>query len=896
MLFSLAAGVAVNSVAGEEFSYACEWQANSIGPAPFGPEQRVSGEATWVPPQRAGGLVWAVRANAAEKAWPRLFLPMCIYTARNYDTHDLWSRRIHHFFTFNTIDFGAVCPADDGPDIPPPSTPFIVAERDWTHARLDYQFEPRLDLFPAAGEQDSFSLTISRLAPAVLVESTGGVTLFAGIKEAADFPDAEFRKLKAAQMNAPYRFSYMLHGSMNVRGATGPYLPAHYALSDGNAVKIRSPKPDAAAPYEFPAETLAGLEKGWMLCWFGDDSYFYSTRHPLISTYENDVDANYYKADCPILILFSPAPDSITLEKSGQETGMRVTFTGDGGGKAAIMPLLGARLPALDETRSWSRELPPEIAARCGWWAARLAQFPVSASESYEYDNETGILTTTEQFRFVNALDRDTVLFAPAPPMLSLARRYGFPVVFDRPLVSSGMPTPIGQLEGCEGAAEYRWSTDVGRILSAGREPGTAGAEPPELAAKLRAEVEKIIEAGSLRPWPWMEKSVPDWGMPGRIMWNCPGEVLYALARAAPFLDENLLERVREYARAEREKYPPEAMDELPYGEGAFRMRHHPFHSNTIAAKPGENAFVGNRKNGLERFYFLSAYYDLTGADDLTEDWNGIKDAAAVASGFDRQDWASMGWFMKEPHRISAYGGTTRVSAVGGGAEEVNAAFAGFLGLARMARQLGPDEKDSLDQAAGMLARMAALRIAMAYYSHYMYDNNFLDTFDAPGIYGCVLLREDWNSPLCDNRQVTTLDQFGVDFTYYPDPGWALNLGAFQRITPELGRLLREHALEPTRAYFEMVARNWPDWNAAFSEMFYSHEVTYNQPEDPYNLFMLKAWTLDAGPRELRGLLDIPWMERGDLYYLVKLAETIRAFRAGQTHDRLPQKIKSANE
>ena len=60
----------------------------------------------------------------------------------------------------------------------------------------------------------------------------------------------------------------------------------------------------------------------------------------------------------------------------------------------------------------------------------------------------------------------------------------------------------------------------------------------------------------------------------------------------------------------------------------------------------------------------------------------------------------------------------------------------------------------------------------------------------------------------------------------------------------------------------------------------YGAEADVFPPQYQHTLFMAKAWVLGAEPGELEGCLDLPWQQRGDLYYIHKLAETVRAHRA----------------
>lgn len=864
-LYPILLGSITSLLFASDFEYAYTWQKNNIGPTPFGPRQVAfespeHGRATWVPPMRAGDLVWRIRTD--KNHWPRINMANCIYTARDYNTHGLWSRRLHHFWTFNTIDFGEIRPVNNAA-----APEHKIASADWTHAKLAY---------PGENNDKNLSVTVSRLTPAILIETSESVELFAGRKEAADFPTAEWRKLSAKEMNAPYKFSYLIHGKMDIRGASGSHLPAHYAVSDGSKVLIYS---------EIPQKVLTNAYKdGWILCWFGKDSFFYSTRHPLVSTYANDKQENFYKADCPILILFSKTPQS--LEKT--DDSIKVTFAN--GGRVVMMPLLGADLPKAEQTAGWADKLPQDIIDKCNFWSQRLGKFPISASESYAVEDEKDTVTITSKFNYVKALDRKSKTFAPVPPMVSVAKKYGFPVKFDGRVVDTGMLTPLGPFEGIENTDSYSYTiSGITDLVNRRRVVKSKANEPKHLTEKLNAEIKKILAAGHLRPWMFMQKAVPGWGQPGYPIWDSPGEILYVLAEAYPLLDDTTKVKVVEYMKKSRADYPPEKLFELPFDKGAHRQRHRPPHEKTLSTRPGRGSFLYTAKRDaykntglipLESLYYLSRYYDLAGAEELGKDYGRIH--IIYPRYCKHAEWASLGWYARTPVLTTTYQNVTNIKRKefpfgGGGVIDTNHAIAGLIGLARMAKMEGHLKDYHL--AAGHLAKLAALRCALAHFSNYMYDSNLLEPFEKKGVYGDHFVRTDWSGPLHDNRQVFTLTQFGIDFTCWSDYEWSMNLGTFHGITPESGRLMREHAGTPSKAYLDFIEQNWPDWYMAFSEMFYSHEVTYNQPQDPYNMFMANAWILDAEPEKLEKLIDISWMERGDLYYIMKLAETIKAWR-----------------
>ena len=50
-------------------------------------------------------------------------------------------------------------------------------------------------------------------------------------------------------------------------------------------------------------------------------------------------------------------------------------------------------------------------------------------------------------------------------------------------------------------------------------------------------------------------------------------------------------------------------------------------------------------------------------------------------------------------------------------------------------------------------------------------------------------------------------------------------------------------------------------------------------PTDAHQLFMAHAWIVGTPPEKLERYIDQPWTPIGDLYYMHKLAETIKAHR-----------------
>jgi hypothetical protein len=247
------------------------------------------------------------------------------------------------------------------------------------------------------------------------------------------------------------------------------------------------------------------------------------------------------------------------------------------------------------------------------------------------------------------------------------------------------------------------------------------------------------------------------------------------------------------------------------------------------------------------------------------------------------QDWATGYWFDGFQDRSVAV-----VNA--------NRHFAGLVGYARLATKGGDSSARALSIA--LLAKAAVLRVGMAQYPRYLYSaglvelpanadwmmNNSAQTWTG------YLFNTDWASANDDARQITFLTQFGV-FLYDQsgtEGGDALeccspssNLIAFRDLTPEVARLLADHAKTDAEVYLRKVKAIFPHWYAAFAEGTLGHEHNLSHPVDSYQTLLAEAWIGGANAPDLATHADVAWLDMGDLFYMHKLAEAIRAYRGG---------------
>jgi hypothetical protein len=446
------------------------------------------------------------------------------------------------------------------------------------------------------------------------------------------------------------------------------------------------------------------------------------------------------------------------------------------------------------------------------------------------------------------------------------------------------------------------------------------------LQDELDREVAKIVRAGHLAPWFFLV-NVPGSGADDRgdVYWHNPAEPLYLLAEVAPLLSTESRKALIEYVRAEREAFPPERQRSVPFAEGARREFCEP--AKALLKKWEEKNFGYFTKSppDIWGLYGLARYYELIGDKPTSEVMACCREI--VARSMEHRDWATLYW---------RRGHTPAFNAVHG----VNQLFAGLIGYIRLARLAGDKEAENLGW--GLFARIAALRFAMGKYTQYMHDSHLFNVYYDPvssrrfkgatpqdliikvetdparytlpddpaswvkrhaGDWLGELVTWNWSRPSDDVRQVHRLDEKGVDVWEWCGTDcygtgqkrdvseekdyWYMRLGPyllpFRDMVPELGRFMADHLKAESEAFCRRVVENQPHWYVTYAEAILSGEIGFNMPSDAYGQFLARAWILAERPEQLERYIDVPWLRVGDLYYLHKLAETAKAYRAGQT-------------
>jgi uncharacterized repeat protein (TIGR01451 family) len=160
----------------------------------------------------------------------------------------------------------------------------------------------------------------------------------------------------------------------------------------------------------------------------------------------------------------------------------------------------------------------------------------------------------------------------------------------------------------------------------------------PTLVARLEEEIQAIVNAGHMAPFFIERGFTSGYGIPGdsahpedglvkfgpagNVYWFDPGELIYTLSMAYPYLSSGLKSQVRSYLQAEMARYPP--LEPLPYPgsstwlvDGVRRERY----SMTVEV----NCWPPPAPP-LSTLYALWTYADATGDWDYLEShWPQIK-------------------------------------------------------------------------------------------------------------------------------------------------------------------------------------------------------------------------------------------------------------------------------
>ncbi len=748
-------------------------------------------------------------------------------------------------------------------------------------------------------DRDDLSLTVTRLSPALLLESDAATVELFAREERELYPAPAKTTPPAPGVVKPLRWAAPAADGVVRTGILGTQQAGELPSMDWETRVARAEPCSADDP---AAPPLGQLGRPWLLLWYGSDSPLASSKVPQSilpgPTYPGLPRAStLFQADVPLLLVFGRAPKAIELKGDGDAARFLISFDG-GAGKLAVLPLFGHDLRPAAETERWLETFPDEVRERCEAWASCLAEFPVDVKETAAYDGETDRVTLANEFSYIR-LSPGGRRFAPVPPMLALACSQGLPVRFSQEPTDLRCPTQFGPMMGIAGDG-YSWSMDgLGGLVRARRAVGAPTPGTAALEGELAAEVSKVLDAGHLAPWRQIMRHYEF------QHFSDPADTLYLLCEALPALPPDLQGRLADYLRAEYGAYPPQQTAELPLEAGARRevQTHFPEGFFDRHLDYGGPTYVHEPGLPIYRAYGVARYFEAVGEKPPRQVVEAYGESMRVA--LEARDWASLSWFWgkysrvhgRNPHRSvkgEDFAGYVRLRHFAVAPRHVHRDAAGLIGYLRLCRLAG---RPAEEEAWGQLARLAALRFALARYGQYLAVSGFFKMPEDEETQALLSRSTDFSRPENHMQQVLCVNQHGVfmhanvskelsQYNYSNSRGeycsHTVYEVAFQDLSPEFARIMAHFELSADAQrlldFFEEVHSTWFVRHADDLHVGRSEQV-YTYPTDSHELFMAHAWLAGTPPERLERYIDVPWTPLGDLFYMHKLAETIKAYR-----------------
>ena len=334
-----------------------------------------------------------------------------------------------------------------------------------------------------------------------------------------------------------------------------------------------------------------------------------------------------------------------------------------------------------------------------------------------------------------------------------------------------------------------------------------------ELRARLEEEIQKMLTAGHLRPGyygvgQFMYSELADY-------FENPGDTLYTLAKAYPYLSPTLQEQVRTYMKVEFDSYfDTEMYGEIGWSSGAAR--------EWMPLPPELQASLGEFPDRVQNYGFSWNYpphnfYAMWNyAQIFPQDAGLVYDLAKSKLQVPVPQPLVPGWFSERPFEYNAY----------------IAGYIGFLNLQTLAGRTVVDSQ-LRTQVNNELNRLLQLRI---------------NTFEKDTPYG----------------------------EYYFHKKHLDIARNFMMLVPELGDYMEQNARTIVQTAFneyDYVAPYWfvSRFESAIGEGTMSNLYNYNA------MFLAKAYILKASRAELTKYLDAPAFEKGDLFYIQNIIAALEA-------------------
>ncbi len=758
---------------------------------------------------------------------------------------------------------------------------FDIVLGDKNVKRVEHRNEARdhqIGLYTLPAIEQKATVTVSRLTPAVLIDSPGRSVSFK-----TDGPDP-----------AAVAFAGKEPGPFNPEHGVGPQAVAFLTLN--GSVVYRKEELETLSEVDFE------LQHPWVLAWFGEASPW---RKPWLgpATRDNSDDENAdfrrpRPTDMPILFRLERRPTAIRQDGNG----IRFEFK-DKVGRLAVMPAMGAHITDPELSEVWRRMPRPPLRKNAYTWSDVLRDFPLSVRESVDVDINEDHVTFKQSFTrspfqdkaFRDVSERDR--YAPLPPMLATAigsqskatgdaglfggptevdadfnfltvregatKRTGLQLTVwrgdklneqvDGLLDGNLMDTP-GQSRLVEGG-DYAFR--IGRLKQyLRRQPRNAPAKhlPQDDALRdmLASSIENWIngvEVAPLLPRLLIYKAT-DSGRPMyRFDTQNASDLAATIHAAMPYLPIDLQAKAKRHLRSAWQLRPPWKWDPRVYRGAATSLL---VEIDSIALH--EAMRIARERQITRRFadlYGMAAYHDLIGE---LPDADGVR---SVARNIANQLLSDEDWALMIP-TASGNQSTQRRTATVVGPANVNGWLKGAIGLARLAQAYGWAEEEQL--AWRLFAKLAVARIGMARYVEEQHHMGVMH-----------------GRPVDDVRSFPPIGP-RMNATVHPNASFQPAPSPYEDLTPEVGQLLADHARESNRIWLDHLDREKPRWWVIDTR----EPLRAGEPRSIVGNVLAHAFILGKRGQSFQTYITKP-NHRYDLYHIAVLVAAIEAAGRGES-------------
>ncbi len=335
---------------------------------------------------------------------------------------------------------------------------------------------------------------------------------------------------------------------------------------------------------------LEKMDKPWMLVWFAgakgwekfDMPVLVVLKHRLKSAkFANGLHLGFEKELGQIVIMnlfgfYRPPQDNPASRQFSDASGK----SSDG----AFGIKLGELAPTNIRPYEWKDSLPAGIVERCDFLSSTARAIPYFIRDNFQVDLEKNALNISYDVKYLETSDdwgTKALKFAPVPPTISLAARYGFPIKFTGNYFDPVYPTTLGPWCGIKEADSYEVSVGILQYLSEAYEYelDTDSSDPIVKSAveTLTKEAPNFCLDGKPYPQKSYEKGYPKKDIKGTNTNFCWGVITCDRTKAIAmrYVPSDKLDAARENMRnlLEYSYFTKDGYKEEKIGEKTFLYR-----------------------------------------------------------------------------------------------------------------------------------------------------------------------------------------------------------------------------------------------------------------------------------------------------------------------------------